>query len=69
MKEYPMIAIEEEEHYLSDKHRNYKEGWKDSKFNKPPKKIGIYFILIEFSFSIFLICVCAKKEYGLIKSK
>ena len=39
MKEYPMIAIEEEENYLSDKHRNYREGWNDSKFNKPPKKI------------------------------
>ena len=36
MKEYPMIAIEEEEHYLSDKHKAYKSGWNDS---KPPKKI------------------------------
>jgi hypothetical protein len=39
MKEYPMIAIEEEEHYLSDKHKAYKSGWNDSKFDKPPKKI------------------------------
>ena len=39
MNEYPMITIEEEEHYLSDKHKAYKTGWNDSKFDKPPRQI------------------------------
>ena len=32
-----MISIEEEEDYLNDKHKAYKLGWEDSKFDKPPR--------------------------------
>jgi hypothetical protein len=39
MKEYPMITIEEDEDYLSAKHKAYKLGWEDSKFDKPPRRI------------------------------
>ena len=39
MNEYPMITIEGEEDYLSDKHKAYKSGWNDSKYNKAPKHI------------------------------
>ena len=39
MKEYPMISVEEEEDYLNAKHKAYKLGWEDSKFDKPPRRI------------------------------
>ena len=39
MNEYPMITIEGEEDYLSDKHKAYKSGWRDSKHNKPPRYV------------------------------
>lgn len=34
-----MISIEEEEDYLSDKHKAYKLGWEDSKFDRPPRQV------------------------------
>ena len=39
------------------------------KLCNPPKRIGLYRTLIEAFFSIFLISLCARNEYGLIKSK
>ena len=37
--------------------------------NKPPRKIGIYFIFVKFLFSNFFISLNPKYAYGLLKSK
>ena len=42
MREYPIITIEEEQDYLSDKPKFYKLGWLDCKNNKPIRKFTLH---------------------------
>ena len=42
MREYPIITIEEEQDYLSDKPKFYKLGWTDCRNNKPIRKFTLH---------------------------
>jgi len=42
MREYPIITIEEEQDYLSDKPKFYKRGWLDCKNNRPIRKFTLH---------------------------
>ena len=42
MREYPIITIEEEQDYLSDKPKFYKLGWLDCKNNRPIRKFTLH---------------------------
>ena len=42
MREYPIITIEEEQDYLSDKPKFYKLGWLDCKNNRPIIKFTLH---------------------------
>ena len=42
MREYPIITIEEEQAYLSDKPKFYKLGWTDCRNNRPIRKFTLH---------------------------
>ena len=42
MREYPIITIEEEQDYLSDKPKFYKLGWTDCRNNRPIRKFTLH---------------------------
>ena len=42
MREYPIITIEEEQDYLSDKPKFYILGWLDCKNNRPIIKFTLH---------------------------
>ena len=42
MREYPIITIEEEQDYLSDKPKFYKLGWTDCRNDRPIRKFTLH---------------------------